>query len=278
MSSKRSSKSSAAPSSRPTYWANMVTTDFARLDPARTIALLPVSACEQHGPHLPLGTDAIINAGVVREMFAYLKTDVSVLVLPAQAIGDSIEHTAFAGTLTSEFDALVRSWVAIGAGVKRAGLHKMLIFNTHGGQRAHVDQAAVRLRVKQSMLVARVNGGDLGKPEGLFSDHERKFGMHGGNIETSLMMTLAPELIRRDALANFGSRAEQLSETGRLLSAEKPIGFGWMTQDLNPEGVLGDASAASPEKGSQLLNHMASQLATVCEDLANAPADLLKDS
>ena len=102
--------------------------------------------------------------------------------------------------------------------------------------------------------------------------------MHGGNIETSLMMTLAPELVRMEALANFASRAEQLVETGRLLNAEKPIGFGWMTQDLNPKGVLGDASAASPEQGLLLLNHMANQLATVCQDLANAPADLLKDA
>lgn len=277
MSSTQSTKTSNTQPRRPCYWANMATTDFASLDPARTIALLPVSACEQHGPHLPLGTDAIINAGVVTKMFVSLNENITVLVLPAQSIGDSIEHTAFAGTLTSDFDALVRSWVTIGTGVKRAGLHKMIIFNTHGGQRGHVDQAAVRLRAERSMLVARVNGGDLGKPDGLFSDHERRFGMHGGDVETSLMMALAPELIRMDALANFASRAEQLSETSKLLSAEKPIGFGWMTQDLNPEGVLGDASAASAEKGTQLLDHMASRLATVCEDLASAPADLLND-
>jgi len=255
----------------------MTTTSFASLDADRTVALLPVSACEQHGPHLPLSTDAIINAGVVGKMFAFLPEHTQVLVLPAQTIGDSIEHTAYAGTLSLDFDALVNSWLAIGTSVRRAGLHKMLIFNTHGGQRGHVDQTAVRLRVHKSMLVARVNSGDLGKPEGLFSEHERRYGMHGGDVETSLMMALAPDLIQMEALANFASRAEQLSESCHLLNAEKPIGFGWMTQDLNRAGVLGDASAASANKGERLLSHMATQLAKVCEDLANAPADLLVD-
>ncbi|MFK7967116.1 MAG: creatininase family protein [Burkholderiaceae bacterium] len=266
------------PQSKPQYWSQLRTTDFADLDPVRTIAVLPVSACEQHGPHLPLGTDAIINEGVVTRMLASLSPNTRAVVLPAQVIGDSIEHTAFAGTLTADFDALVKLWVAIGAGVRRAGLNKMIIFNTHGGQRGHVDQAAVRLRVEHSMLVARVNGGGLGMPENLFSAQEKRFGLHGGEIETSMIMALAPELIRMESVANFVSRDESLSAASQLLAAEKPIGFGWMTQDLNTAGVLGNASAATAEKGEQQLDHMASQLAAVCEDLANAPNDLLVNS
>lgn len=258
------------------YWSSMTTADFKRLNPARTIAVLPVSACEQHGPHLPLSTDAVINAGVVSQMLSLVDASVTVLVLPAQQIGDSIEHSGFPGTLTADFDVLVKSWLAIGAGVHRAGLNKMLIFNTHGGQRGHVDQAAVRLRVEHQMLVARVNIGSLGQPEGLFDLDEKNFGLHGGDIETSLMMCLAPELVRTQHQENFQSSALELARRNALLGAEKPVGFGWMAQDLNSHGVTGNAANADAAKGEQLLAHMASNLAHLCRELADAPPDMLQ--
>lgn len=241
-------------------WGELCTADFARVDPARTIALLPVSAVEQHGPHLPLATDALINAGIVAETLRRLPQSASVLVLPALEIGDSLEHSDYAGTLSAELESLLGLWLAVGRGVARAGVRKLVIFNSHGGQRAHVDLAALRLRAAHGMLVVRAHSFAFGVPPGLFDADELAHGLHGGAVETSLLLHLRPDLMRREALAAFVSRGAALSAQGGLLGAEKPVGFGWMAQDLHPQGVCGDATAASAEKGGRLLDHLASCL------------------
>lgn len=245
------------------YWQDLATTDFARVNPARTIALLPVAAIEQHGPHLPLATDALINEGVVSEALRRLPATASVLVLPALTIGDSLEHTAFAGTLSAELDDLLGLWLAVGRSVARAGVKKLVIFNSHGGQRAHVDLAALRLRVAHGLLVVRAHSFSFGmpaEPAGLFDADELAHGLHGGAVETSLVMHLRPELVRMDRLARFPSLGAAMARRGGLLGVEKPVGIGWMTQDINPEGVCGDATAATAEKGALLLQHMAGRL------------------
>jgi creatinine amidohydrolase len=241
-------------------WQDLTTTDFARVDPARTIALLPVAAIEQHGPHLPLSTDVVINEGVVDEALRRLPTSASVLVLPALNVGDSLEHTAFPGTLSADLNDLLGLWLAVGRGVARAGVRKLVIFNSHGGQRAHVDLAALRLRVAHGLLVVRAHSFSFGVPPGLFELDELAHGLHGGAVETSLLLHLRPELVRREALADFPSFGSTLAARGGLLGVEKPVGIGWMTQDLNPHGACGNAAAASAEKGAALLDHLATQL------------------
>lgn len=254
------------------YWQDLVTTDFARVDPLRTVALLPVASTEQHGPHLPLCTDAVINAGVVHAALAQLPPQASVRVLPALDIGDSLEHTAFPGTLSADLDALRGLWLSVGAGVARAGVRKLVIFNSHGGQRALVDQVALRLRVAHGMLVVRAHSHGLGVPPGLFSAEELAHGLHGGAIETSLMLHLRPDLVRRQALADFPSLGRELpSASGGILGVEKPAGLGWMAQDLHPSGACGDARAADAAKGAALLAHMAQRLVQLLEEVAQLP-------
>jgi len=250
------------------YWQDLAATDFARVDPRRTIAVLPVSATEQHGPHLPLCTDSAINEGILRAALARLPKQASVLVLPALTIGDSLEHTAFPGTLSVDMDALLGFWLSVGRSVARAGVRKLLVFNSHGGQKAHVDQAALRLRVECGMLVVRAHSFGLGMPPGLFDADELAHGIHGGAVETSLMLHLRPELVRREALADFGSLGRRLAERGGLLGAEKPVGIGWMTQDLNPAGACGNAAAASAEKGAALLEYAAGRLVALLDEVA----------
>ncbi len=253
------------------WWQDLCTTDFARVDPQRTVALLPVSATEQHGPHLPLSTDAVINEGIVRAALARLPPDASVLVLPALAVGDSLEHTAFPGTLSAGLDALLALWLAVGRGVARAGVRKLVIFNSHGGQRALVDQAALRLRVRHAMLVVRAHSFALGMPEGLFEVDELAHGLHGGAVETSLMLHLRPDLVRREALAHFASAGAAMAAHGGLLGIEKPVGIGWMAQDLHPSGACGDAAQASADKGAALLQHAAARLAQLLGEVARQP-------
>ena len=269
----------SAPFARPRLWSDLRTTDFAALDPTSTIAVLPVSATEQHGPHLPLSTDAVINDGVLREAIARLPgaTASSVLVLPPLAVGDSLEHSAFSGTVSIDSDALMGMWLSVGRSVARAGVRKLVIFNTHGGQKAHVDMVALRLRVECRMLVVRAHSFGFGVPQGLFDADERAHGIHGGAVETSLMLHLRPDLVRASALKAFPSLGQRLVARGGPLGAEKPIGFGWMTQDLNPEGVCGDATQASADKGASVLDHLAAGLASLLEEVVELPLDILRD-
>jgi creatinine amidohydrolase len=241
-------------------WRDLVTTDFDRVDPARTIAVLPVAAIEQHGPHLPLGTDALINEGIVAEALRRLPATASVLVLPALEIGDSLEHTAFAGTLSADLDALLGLWLSVGRGVARAGVRKLVVFNSHGGQRAHVDLAALRLRVAHGLLVVRAHSFAFGVPPGSFDADELAHGLHGGAVETSLLLHLRPDLVRRDALTDFATPGRAMAARGGWLGVEKPIGIGWMSQDLNPHGACGNAAVADADKGRRLFDHLADGL------------------
>ena len=167
------------------YWQDLTTEDFARLDAAETLAVLPVAAIEQHGPHLPLATDALINEAIVAATLRRLAPRPTVLVLPAMTVGASLEHTAFAGTLDIDARTLLASWKAVGASVARAGIRKLVIFNSHGGQAALVDQAALQLRVELGMFVVRASYFSFGAPPGLFGAAElapRAARRRGGNL------------------------------------------------------------------------------------------------
>ena len=263
-----SAGSRGAPTAPTAYWQDMRTTDFARVDADRTIALLPVAAVEQHGPHLPLSTDAVINEGIVRLTMQRLPAASSVLVLPALTVGDSLEHTAFKGTLSVDLHALLGLWLSIGHSVARAGVRKLVILNSHGGQRAHVDQVALRLRVDCGMVVVRAHSFALGVPAGLFDADELTHGLHGGAVETSLMLHLRPDLVRQDALADFPSAGRTWAAQGGVLGWEAAAGLGWMMQDVNPEGACGNAAAATAAKGERLLDHWADRLVTLLGEVA----------
>jgi len=260
------------------YWQDLTTTDFAAADPEQVIALLPVAAIEQHGPHLPLGTDACINAGIVRHLLAHLPAELTVLVLPPQTIGDSLEHQDFAGTLTLSAQTILHSWTAIGAGVARAGVRKLLILNSHGGQPQLVDLVALRLRRSHRMLVVKANTFAFGVPAGLFDDQEMTYGIHGGAIETSLMLYLCPERVRQAAAADFASLAQRMTADYALLQPEGMASFAWLTQDLNTAGVCGNAGNADAERGRLLLEHIVQALLQVLRDIRRFPLSLLQDT
>jgi creatinine amidohydrolase len=120
-------------------------------------------------------------------------------------------------------------------------------------------------------LVVRAHSFALGMPEGLFEVDELAHGLHGGAVETSLMLHLRPDLVRPERIADFASLGRTLAARGGVLGVEKPIGIGWMAQDLNPAGVCGDATAASADKGRALLAHAAERLVTLLADVAEMP-------
>jgi len=257
------------------YWQDLTTLDFAGLDAETTVALLPVAAIEQHGPHLPLSTDAIINEALVAAALQRVPDGVTVLVLPSVSIGNSLEHTAFTGTLHINAETLMSAWTDIGESVARAGLRKLVILNTHGGQTALVDLVALRLRVEQAMLVVRGNYFAFGTPPGLFDADELEHAIHGGAVETSLMMHIRPDLVRTDRVDDLRGLPTELAARNAFLGAEKPAGFGWMSQDLHPAGVTGNALEADAAKGEACLDHLAGSLVQLLLETAGTPLSIL---
>ena len=251
----------------PAQWAELTTTDFADAALRDALAILPVAAIEQHGPHLPLATDVMINQGVIDAACALLPPDLPVVVLPMQAVGTSHEHLAFAGTLSLEAATLLRTWTAIGEGVARAGLRKLLIFNSHGGQTGLPEIVATDLRARFGMIVGWGSPGAFGTPEGAVSRTEAKHGLHGGLKETAMMLHLRPDLVRRAAAHVFPSLGTTIETDFMRLRATGRTGFGWQTQDLNPAGVVGDAAAATSELGATLIAHAARGLAELIRDI-----------
>lgn len=252
-------------------WADLKTADFARLDAARTVAVLPLGATEQHGPHLPLDVDRAIAEGIVAAALPRVAADVPVLVLPAQAVGYSPEHAAFPGTLTLPYEAVLASWVAIGEGVARAGVRKLLLFNAHGGQSSLMDIAARELRTR-GLIVYRCDWWNLPLGDALnslFSADEQRFGVHGGEIETSLMLALAPGSVDMSRAQEFGSSARERASSFPTLGRSAKLG--WHMQDYNTYGAAGNAAAASAQKGHALLEAVAQQLAILLDEMSRLP-------
>ena len=259
------------------YWHEMTTKEFAQLDADRVIAVLPLGAIEQHGPHLPVWVDTCLNQGILRHAVALMPDELPVTILPTLPIGKSDEHIAYPGTLTVHYETLIRLWTEVGESVNRAGVRKLVLFNSHGGQPELMTIVARDLRVRLGMLVVAVNWFALGLPDGLFGEEEQRHGIHGGAIETSMMLHLAPDLVDREECRNFTSLSAEMASRYRDLAPEGPVSFGWQTQDLNPYGACGDARDADPERGRALVEHAASRLVDLLREIDRFPLDTLRD-
>lgn len=242
-------------------WADLAWTDFAAL-PADTVAVLPLAATEQHGPHLPLAVDTRINQGVLDAALARLAADFPVLVLPGQAIGCSVEHTRFPGTLTGSPETLLALWTEIGRGVARAGVKRLVLLNTHGGNQQIMEILARRLRIEAGLFAVAANPGRMGNPPGLVGAEEDRFGIHAGFVETSLMLALDPARVRMEQARNFRSAWAGMEAALAPGSGAAPA---WQAQDLHPSGAVGDASAATAATGAAILDFTAMKLAALLE-------------
>lgn len=259
------------------YWQDLTTEDFAGLDPERTVALLPVAAIEQHGPHLPLYTDACICDGLVARALELVDDSVSLLVLPTVAIGNSVEHLAYPGTLSARPETLIRYWCDIGDGVAAAGVRKLVLFNTHGGQPQVADIVSLELRRRHGMLAIKANSFGFGVPAELFDDEELEHGIHGGAVETAMMLHLRPDLVRQDLAESFEPLSIAMASDYRRLRAHGKVAFAWTAQDLHPAGVAGDATKATAEAGCRVVEHAARALAELVEEAARFPLASLRD-
>lgn len=256
-------------------WDELTTEDVAALDRARTVAVLPVAAVEQHGPHLPLGTDAMINDGVLARALASAPADSPMLVLPLLSIGASGEHRDFPGTLSLSARTLLDLVTDVAEGVFRAGLRKLVLFNSHGGQPQVLEMVAQDLRTRHGMIVVVANAWRMMDRDSVLPPAEREAGLHAGGFETALMLHLRPDLVRRDKLRDFPSRARALEKDYPSLAAGGRVAFAWQAQDLNPSGAVGDARLGTAEMGRTLVDGAAARLLRLVEELARLPAEVV---
>lgn len=231
-------------------WGALRAPEFRSLDPLRDIAVLPLAATEQHGDHLPTGTDSLIMAGMLDHLRAACPADLSLILLPVQQVGKSNEHSWAPGTLTLSAETALRAWVEIGLSVARAGVRKVILVNSHGGNLDLMSILSRELRVRAGMLAVRCQWVSFGAPEGMYSAREDRFGIHGGDYETSLMLHFRPGLVDRAALRDLPSAAEDAA-----IPPVGPIAFGWIASDLNPQGAVGEAHLATAEKGAATAAH-----------------------
>lgn len=238
--------------SRKIWWTDFIASEFDALDPDKTIAILPIAAIEQHGPHLPVGVDTMINQGLLDLLVPRLPPAMQVRILPVQAIGKSNEHIWSRGTITHTATNLIEAWTQLGLEVARSGIKKLVIVNSHGGNEDIKSIVARELRVRAGMLVVR-SGWSFPYPDGSISDTEKRHGIHGGDAETSLMLALRPDLVDMSKALDFKTiHARDEAEFKYLRPTGSNHSYGWIASDLNPLGAAGNAAIATADKGRQL--------------------------
>lgn len=252
------------------WWGEFTARQFEGLDADRVVAVLPIAAVEQHGPHLPVFTDAAIQQGMLETAIALIPAELDVRILPVQAVGKSNEHLWAPGTLTISAETLIGHWCELGESVARAGVRKLVIVNSHGGNEAVMDILARELRVRQAMLAVKTSWMRFGTPPGLYSDAETRYGIHGGDVETSLMLHFQPQTVDMGQARDFRSRVEEAHSRFGLLAHTGTHAFGWIASDLNPEGAVGEAHLGTAEKGAATAAWQAQGFVRLLEEVAAA--------
>ncbi len=245
-------------------------------DQTNLIAVLPLGAHEQHGPHLPFETDTIIAQAMAERLKTRCFDKKNVFFLPAEPVGYSVEHMDIKGTQSLTFNEAIDRWIKIGEELNNHAVKKLILLNAHGGNSPLLTIVATELRVRFNMLVIATSWTRFGIPETLAEKAQKPFDIHGGFIETSVMLALRPELVDMTAARNFGNKQAELARKYKHLRAYGPHAFGWKMTDLNPLGVAGNAAIANAEAGQLLIEHSLKGLYELIEDVEAFDAKQLK--
>ena len=269
------------PIQRSFYWADYTSNELAQWAAHGAIAVVPVAAIEQHGPHLPVSVDTCIIDGLIAQTTHQLHGSddaPAVLFLPTMQFGKSNEHAQYPGTITLSVKTLISVWMEIGECIAKSGFKKILFFNSHGGQASVMDIVTRDLRAERDVIAMHCNWYMLGTPKGMYSDHELRFGIHAGDMETSMMMALDAGNVQHDKISNFESSSEQLVQDGfKQLQVSAAAKIAWQTQDLNVDGAAGNATLASAEKGKQTIAFVATEFIGVLREIHSLPISYLKN-
>tara|TARA_R110001606_G_scaffold291116_1_gene438971 strand:- start:256 stop:999 length:744 start_codon:yes stop_codon:yes gene_type:complete len=240
------------------------------------IAILPLGAHEQHGPHLPFETDTLIAQEVAQRLCSAAPAGIQTELLPVESTGYSVEHMDVSGTRTLGFEEAVNRWIDIAASCADRGIRRLMLLNAHGGNSPLLTIVATEARVRFNMLAVATSWTRFGMPADIIPPEDKAFDIHAGDIETSVMLAIRPDLVRLDALQDFPSRQADYARQFTHLRAYGPHAFGWKMSDLNPLGAAGKASQASATKGEAILAHSVQGLRELLTDMAEFDVSELK--
>ena len=233
------------------------------------VAILPLAAVETHGPHLPLGTDGLITEGILDHAARMDTGTVPFMRLPLLWLGASSEHADRSGTLSVTPEQLIAQIEGVGEGLARRGIHRLVLFNGHGGNIAAASIAALKLRTRFNMLAASAHWLDFGLPTTMTPPSDVMGDVHGGWVETSVLLHIAPQLVVKDAIA-----ARAATSPGPSLFPRGPIAWGWKLDDLSDDkeqgGWIGRPDLATAEIGKALLDHAAEKLLGLLHEITAA--------
>jgi creatinine amidohydrolase len=232
----------------------------------KTLLVLPTAAIEQHGHHLPLATDTLINNLLLGHALKKIPANLPVYALPPVHYGKSNEHIGFPGTLSvssTTFMAVLRD---LGSSIAIAGFKKLVLYNTHGGNTALIDVMSRDLRAEFNLRTFALHGTAGIEFEGL-SPQERAYGFHAGEVETAFLLASVPELV--DKAAYTKNYIADIANPELLLPENAPATFAWLTRDIAPSGVMGDPRPANAENGARWLDQTATKLAAALEAMSN---------
>ncbi len=256
----------ASPRSAPKRWQDLTSVELDETLGTDSVAVLPLAATEQHGAHLPLSTDLDIGEGLLAAAVSALPEDFPLLALPPLAVGASHEHTDFAGTLSLPPAIAIAVIEACGDSVARAGVRRMVLLNSHGGNKSVADIAALALRARWGMLVVKADYFRFAPPAQSLPADELRHGLHGGALETAMMLHLAPHKVRQAHLGYPRSRGEAMAARGGTLGPEGEAPFAWLAEDLHPDGVVGDTRLATAALGECLVSHYGQKIAAIISE------------
>lgn len=249
------------------FFPYLTWTDIQAMPDRENVTIIqPVGAIEQHGPHLPLIVDAAIGVGVLGKALAKLAPEIPAYALPPLYYGKSNEHWHFPGTITLSVQTLLAVLSEMAESVYRAGFRKLVLMNSHGGQPQVIEIVARDLHVKyEDFLVFPLFTWRVPHiAKELLTQQELEYGIHAGDAETSVLLALLPDQVKMERAVR--EYPQGLPE-GSLLSMEGKLPFAWVTRDLTQSGVLGDATAATTEKGGRLLESVSDGWVQVIEDV-----------
>jgi creatinine amidohydrolase len=248
------------------YLPYLSTTEVAALPKDEAAVVLVVAAIEQHGPHLPVATDLVLGVSLLALAMERLEPSVQLWALPPLAYGRSNEHSRFAGTVSLSQATLGAVVHDIAASVERAGFRRLVLFNSHGGNLPVLDYLARDVREATGLMVFPFSMFRIGLEYPPISEQEALWGTHAGEWETSMMLELAPELVRMERTAELGGYATPRAklEHLRLLG---PIGFTWLTHEISTAGVIGDPRPATAERGRDIVSLSVAKIAAALEEI-----------
>lgn len=227
------------------------------------LVVLSIGAVEQHGYHLPLMTDALIGEAALVDALEQLPEDVPVWMIPPLSYGKSNEHIGFAGTLSLSSFTLQHVVMDIAKSLHASGFRKLLLFNTHGGNIDLLNLVAREIRIATGMTVFYLAPYQLDDFSDMLTAEEVKFGLHGGDYETSIVKSIKPDWVHD----NLAVREIPDMSSYQYLTIEDSIRFAWITSDISKSGVLGDATTASLEKGNSIRERITKYLVQALEEL-----------